>query len=63
MFSAEDWNTLEVIAGFIRIDSGHETSLAVRGIAAYTSVEGAGLAGDALSHHLRMSVDQDAHGS
>src|SRR5579859_1743571 len=59
--AAENRDALEVLAGLVGIDAGDETGLAVRIIAAQTRVERAGLARDALSHHLRILADQNAH--
>src|SRR5580704_5992286 len=59
--TGENRDALEVLSGLVGIDAGHETVLAVGVLAAQARVEGAGLAGDALGHHLGVPVDQDAH--
>src|SRR3569623_429589 len=61
--AAENQNAFEILAGFLRVDAGHETVLAVRVIAAHAGVELAGLAGDALRDDFGIFIDQDRHDS
>ena len=61
LHAAEDRDALEILAGLVRIDAGHETIPAVGVIAAQPGMECAGLAGDALGDHPGVPVDQDAH--
>src|SRR5690349_9408312 len=56
-----DGNAFEAFTRFFGIDPCHVASLPVRIGAARLRVELAGLAGDALRHHLRVLVDEDAH--
>src|SRR5882724_2184253 len=58
---AEDRNALEVLAGFLRIYAGDEARLAVGVGAAGLRMELPRLPGDALRHHPRVLVDEDAH--
>src|SRR5205814_738972 len=58
---AEDGNALEVLALFFGIYAGDVARLAVRIGAAHLRVELSGLAGDALGHHPRVLVDENAH--
>src|SRR6267143_1680577 len=56
-----DRNAIEILARLPGIDAGDIAIPAVGVVAPRPRVELAGLAGDALRHHPRVLVDQDAH--
>src|SRR5713101_3874384 len=58
---AIDRNAIEILARLPGIDAGDIAIPAVGVVAPRPRVELAGLAGDALRHHPRVLVDQDAH--
>src|SRR5512147_2204422 len=58
---AEDRDALEILARLLRVDAGDEARAAIGVVAAGARVELAGVAGDALRHHPRIPVDEDAH--
>src|SRR5438105_572651 len=58
---AEYRNAFEVLARFLRVDSGDKARAPIRIRAAGLRMELPRLAGDALRHHPGVLVDQDAH--
>src|SRR4029079_992980 len=58
---AENGDAFEVLARLLRVHAGNVARLTVGIGAAGLGMEHAGLAGDALGHHPRVLVDQDAH--
>src|SRR3546814_12411295 len=58
---AENRHALEVLAGFLGMDTRNEGIFAVRVFAAHMGVELPGLAGNSLSDDFSVFVDQNRH--